>query len=346
MRLRANQLAANLKKPGLAPIYLISGDEPLQVMECADTLRQHIRQQGFEERIIFDVTSGFDWNSLHDETAAMSLFSSRRLLELRLGDAKPGKEGSPVLTAYASSPPTDNVLIITSGKIDKQSQKSKWFTALDKAGIIIQVWPIDIAELPDWIIKRVQDQGIKISMPAAVCIAELVEGNLLAAKQEIDKLCLLISKPEITADDIHIAVADSTRFDVFELIEAALGGNPGRIIRVLQGLRSEGIELFSIYGVLMWELRRLCSMAYAVKNGVPFEKIFTDYRIWDNGRKQAIKSCLRRHHIEDLHRLFRAALKIDRKIKSSDRIIVWDIMEAFLLALAGHPLLPYESEAA
>jgi len=346
MRLRANQLVANLKKSGLAPIYLISGDEPLQVMECADTLRQYARQQGFEERIVFDVTGGFDWNSLHDETVAMSLFSSRRLLELRLGDAKPGKDGSPVLTAYASSPPTDNVLIITTGKIDKQSQKSKWFTALDNAGIVIQVWPIDIAELPDWISRRVQEQGRKITMPAAACIAELVEGNLLAAKQEIDKLCLLITKHEITADDIHVAVADSTRFDVFELIEAALGGNPGRVIRILHGLHSEGIEPFSIYGVLMWELRRLCSMAYAVKNGAPLEKIFTEYRIWDNGRKQAIKNCLRRHRIEELHKLFRSAIKIDRKIKSSDRVIVWDVMEAFLLALAGHPLLPHESEAA
>lgn len=344
MRLRADQLAVNLKKSGLVPIYLISGDEPLQVMECADAIRQHARQQGFEERLVFDAASGFDWNTLLNEVSTLSLFSSKRLLELRMGGTKPGKEGGGVLMQYAENPPVDNVLIITAEKLDKQAQQTKWYTTLDKSGVTIQVWPIDAAQLPGWIQSRVAGQGKQINIAAATLIADRVEGNLLAAKQEIDKLCLLISKPEISTDDVVSAVSDSTRFDVFELIETALKGNAAKTIRMLNGLRSEGVEPGNIYGVLMWELRRLCSMSFQVKNGIPLEKIFTDYRIWDNGRKQAIKTTLRQHRTENLHKLLRFAVQIDRKIKSSDRVIVWDLLQAFLLSMAGHPVMKYEYE--
>src|SRR3972149_8494163 len=344
MRLRAEQLAANLKKSGLAPIYLISGDEPLQVMECADTIRHHARQQGFAERIVFDVAGGFDWSSLLSEVATISLFSSKRLLELRMGSAKPGKEGGSILTKYAVNTSIDNVLIITAERLDKQAQQTKWYGALDKAGITVQIRPVEAGQLPDWIKQRVAMQGKQIGIAAATLVADRIEGNLLAAKQEIDKLCLLINKSEITTDNVLAAVSDSTRFNVFELIETALTANTTRTIRMLNGLRCEGVEPGNIYGVLMWELRQLCSMAYLVKTGVPLEKAFTEYRIWDNGRKQAIKNCLHRHRIDDLHRLLRFAVQIDRKIKSSDRIIVWDILQALLLTMTGHPVMKYEYE--
>ena len=344
MRLRAEQLVTNLKKSGLAPVYLISGDEPLQVMECADMLRQYARQQGYEERIVFDVAGGFDWGSLLNEVATISLFSSKRLLELRMGSTKPGKEGASVLTQYATKPPVDNLLIITAERLDRQTQQSKWYSALDKAGATVQVWPVEAGQLPGWIKQRVSKQGKQISIAAATIIADCVEGNLLAAKQEIDKLCLLINKPEIRPDDVLAMVSDSARFDVFELIETALTANATRTIRMLNGLRNEGVEPGNIYGILMWELRRLCSMAYLVKTGTPLEKIFTDYRIWDNGHKQAIKNCLQRHRIAELHRLLRFAVQIDRKIKSSDRIIVWDILQAFLLTMTGHSIMKYEYE--
>jgi DNA polymerase-3 subunit delta len=344
MRLRAEQLAANLKKSGLAPIYLICGDEPLQVLECADAIRQHARQQGFEERMVLDATGGFDWNSLLNEISMLSLFSTKRLLELRMGSTKPGKEGGGALMQYAENPPADNVLIITSERLDKQAQQTKWYTALDKAGITIQIRPIDAAQLPAWIQSRVAGQGKQIGIAAATLVADRVEGNLLAAKQEIDKLCLLVTRPEITPDDVLAAVSDSTRFDVFELIETALSANTAKTIRMLDGLRSEGVEPGNIYGVLMWELRRLCSMAHQVKNGTPLERIFTDHRIWDNDRKQAIKITLRQHRTENLRRLLRFAVQIDRKIKSSDRMIVWDILQAFLLSMAGQPVMKYEYE--
>ena len=344
MRLRAEQLAANLKKSGLSPIYLISGDEPLQVMECADAIRHYAQQKNFEERIVFDVAGGFDWNSLLNEVATMSLFTSKRLLELRLGSAKPGKEGGSILVKYTENLPIDNVLIITAERLDKQAQQTKWFGALDKAGVTVQIWPVAAGQLPDWIKQRVAKQGKQIGMAAATLIADRVEGNLLAAKQEIDKLCLLTNKTEISPDDVLAAVSDSSRYNVFELIEAALTANAARTIRMLNGLRSEGVEPGNIYGVLMWEFRRLCSIAYRVKTGTPLEKVFTEYRVWDNGRKSAIKNCLHQHRIDDLHRLLRFAVQIDRKIKSSDRVIVWDILQAFLLTMTGHPVMKYEYE--
>lgn len=344
MRLRAEQLVTHLNKSALAPIYLISGDEPLQVMECADVIRQQARQQGYEERIVFDAAGSFDWNSLLNEVATISLFSSKRLLELRMGSSKPGKEGGSALAQYAANPPMDNVLIITAARLDKQTQQSKWYGALDKAGVTVQVWPVDAAQLPEWIKQRIGRHGKQITITAATLIADRVEGNLLAAKQEIDKLCLLVNKPEIGADDVLAAVADTTRFDVFELIETALTADTTRTIRMLNGLRSEGVEPGNIYGILMWELRRLCTMAYLVNSGTPLEKIFADYRIWDNGRKLAIKNCLKRHPNAELHRLLRFAVQIDRKIKSSERIIVWDILQAFLLAMTGHPVMKYEYE--
>jgi DNA polymerase-3 subunit delta len=344
MRLRAEHLAANLEKSGLAPIYLISGDEPLQVMECADAIRNHAQQQGFEERIVFDVTGNFDWNSLLNEVATISLFSSKRLLELRLGSTKPGKEGGSIMVKYAENLPVDNVLIITAGRLDKQAQNTKWFRTLDNAGITVQIWPVTTGQLPGWIKQRVARQGKQINMDAATLIADRVEGNLLAAKQEIDKLCLLINKSEITPDDVLKAVSDSTRFNVFELIESALTANTTRTVRMLNGLRSEGVEPGNIYGILMWELRRLCSMAYRIKTGAPLEKLFTEYRVWDNERQRAMKNCLHRHRIDDMHRLLRFAVQIDRKIKSSDRIFVWDILQAFLLSMAGYPVISHEYE--
>lgn len=343
MRLRAEQLSSNLTRSGLVPIYLISGDEPLQVMECADEIRRFARKQNFEERIVLDVINGFDWNSLIEVSANFSLFSSRRLLELRLGDKKPGKEGGDVLIKYAEQPPSDNVLIITADRLDRKTQDTKWYKTLDNAGVTIEIWPIESSRLPDWIQRRVQKQGKQISDPAARLIADRVEGNLLAASQEIDKLCLLTEKNEIDVDEVLSAVTDSTRFDVFILIESALTGDAKQTVRMLRGLQNEGTEPMAIYGALMWEFRRLCSLAYAAKTGVSLDELFRKSNIKGARRQHAVKTTLRQHTADDLHALLRTAVHIDRKIKSSDRVIVWDLFQAFLLALAGNPIINLNS---
>lgn len=339
MRLRAEQLSSRLNNKGLEPVYLISGDEPLQVLECADSIRRFALDNRFEERVVYNTGKDFDWNTLLADAANMSLFSSKRLIELRMSDGKPGRDGAAVLTRYAVEPPADNVLVITSARLDKQVQKSKWYTALDKAGVTISVWPIDTERLPEWIRQRIQQRGKSISLPAAGLIAQQVEGNLLAARQEIDKLCLLTAGDSIDLDDVANVIADSTRFNVFELVESAMSADITRIIRMLNSLRSEGVDAAGIYGPLMWELRRLCTIAYQADNGIPLETLFQQQRVWDKRRKNAIKNTLKRHRLTSLHRLLQAAVLIDRQIKSQDREMVWDSLQSLLFAMAGKPLL-------
>jgi DNA polymerase III subunit delta len=340
MRLRAEQLTASLKRSDLVPIYLISGDEPLQVMECADILRNHAKQEDYQERVVFDATTGFDWETLLNEIATASLFSSKRIIELRLGNSKPGKEGGSVLINYAENPPPDDLLIITSSRLDKQTQKTRWFTALDAAGMYIPVWPVEPAQLPAWITARVQSKGKTIDTAATMLIAEQVEGNLLAAKQEIDKLCLLVDRDEISMDDVISAVADSSRYDVFELTRSALTGDSIRAVRMLGGLRSVGMEPGNIYAPMMWDLRRICLIAYAVNQGDSLDRSFTEQRVWDQKLKQAIKTALQRHTLHYLQGLLRQAGYIDRMVKSSDRELAWNTLEILLLLLSGKPATP------
>ena len=338
MRLRAEQLKANLQSSGLAPIYHISGDEPLQLMETVDKIRRYAREQDFSERIVLDASVGFEWSTFLQEGANLSLFSSKRLIELRLGNTKPGNEGSKALIEYAETVPTDDFLIITSSKVDKKTQQTRWFKALDKVGITIQIWPVELSQLPGWICQRIKKYNKQISLPAATLIAERVEGNLLAASQEIDKLCLLIEDNEIDINDVLAAVSDSTRYDVFTLIESALAGNSKRTVYMLNGLRSEGVDPAAVYGALLWEYRRLCSMAYLLDTSTSLDNLFSKFRIWDNNRKQAVKNVLQRHKAKDINKLLRKAVYIDRQIKGADRPMVWDALQQFLLILAGTPL--------
>ncbi len=334
MQLRAEQLSSSLERQGLSPVYIISGDEPLQLMECADLVRQHARKDQFEERVVLEVESGFDWNSLFAESANVSLFSSRKLIELRLNN-KPGKEGGAVLAEYATQPEIENVLLVLCGKVDKQTQKSKWYSALEKAGVAIQVWPIDARQLPGWIKQRFKQAGKTIDHIAVEQIAERVEGNLLAARQEIDKLCLLIDHENISMDDVNRAVSDSARYDVFELLTCALNADTERTVRILNGLRSELSDPAAIYGALAWDYRRLCVIAHDVNSGKPFEKACIEQRVWNDLRKSAIKRALPRLPETKLHQLLRYLIIIDRKIKSTDRDIVWIMLQSFLLSLTG-----------
>jgi len=336
MQLRTEQLPDEIERKGLSSVYLISGDEPLQLNEATDLIRLKAREQGVEERIVLDVATGFDWNRLIEESASMSLFASTRLIELRMGSSKPGRDGGKVLTKYAEQLASNNILLITSDRLDKRTQQSKWYKSLNKVGVTIQIWPIDVTRLPGWIRQRVQKYNKHITDDAAQLIADRVEGNLLAASQEIDKLCLLIDNNEITADDVISAVTDSARYDVFELIECAYANETKRLMRMLNGLKSEGMEPMAIYGALMWDYRRLCSMAYHFNNGLTLDKLFAEYRVWDSKRKQAIKSILNRHDIKKLHALLRQANSLDRKIKSAEKHTAWDAMLTLLLAFSGH----------
>ncbi|RKZ48096.1 MAG: DNA polymerase III subunit delta [Gammaproteobacteria bacterium] len=340
MQVKVEQLPAEINRKGLSPVYLLSGDEPLQLNEASDFIRCKARESGVEERVVLDVAKDFDWNRLIEENANMSLFASTRLIELRMGTSKPGLAGGKVLTEYAEQLAGDNVLLITCNKLEKRVQNSKWYKSLNKVGVTTQVWPIDAEKLPNWISQRIKKHNKTITADAAQLIADRVEGNMLAASQEIDKLCLLVNNDEISFDDVVSAVTDSTRFDVFGLVECAYANETKRLLRMLDGLKSEGLDPMAIYGPLMWDYRRLCTMGYHFSNGVTLDKLFADYRIWDSKRKQAIKSILQRHDINKLYKLLKQANALDRTIKSAERHTAWDALLGLLLAFSGHNINP------
>lgn len=334
MRLRPEQLEMHLQSSTLAPIYFVSGDEPLQKLECIDQIRTTGRAQGYDERLVFNVEKTFDWDSINQATGNLSLFSNRRIIELRMVSPKPGKEGGRILLEYAEQLNEDNLLIISSEKMDKSVQNTKWFKAIEKVSAVVQVWPINPAQLPGWIQSRVQAKQKRLSLDAARLIAQRVEGNLLAAKQEIEKLVLLVDKDDIDIDDVINAVADSSRFDVFDMIESAFLGNSDRTLMMLNGLKNDGTEPMALFGALMWEFRRVCTIAHQHESGTNLESLFSSYRIWDQ-KKRPMNAVLKRHSSKSLDKLLSYCATIDKTLKSSQRLQAWDQLNTLLLAIAG-----------
>lgn len=337
MRLKAEQLAAHLDQPELKPVYYVSGDEPLQLQEAGDQIRARARALGYEERNVLDVDTGFDWNRLHEAGANLSLFSSKRIIELRLGSQKPGREGAAALAGYADGCSPDNLLLLTSDRIDRKTQQAKWFKALDRCGCWLQVWPVEPAALPAWIMARCRRQDKRITREGAALIAQRVEGNLLAARQEIDKLALLVERPDIDSDDVLGMVVDSARYDVFDLIENVFLGNPERVSRMLRGLMNEGVEPLNVYGALMWGMRRAGAIAYEIARGKPREQVLDAYRILGRNRK-GLTMLLKRFSPGRLSALLVEALEIDKALKGAEMNDGWQLLEKFMFTLAGHRL--------
>ncbi len=338
MKLPPLQLTTHLKQQGLAPLYLLTGDEPLQMMECADALRIFARHQGFTERIVLTVDSSFDWKSFDQQTKSLSLFASKRLLEIRLGNKSPGNEGTKALIAYSSYPPTDTLLLITADKLDASKQKTKWFKALDQCGVIISIWPLKVSDLPNWIAQRMNQQGLQASPEVITMIAERSEGHLLACNQEIEKLRLLYGKGQINTTQVLEAVADSARFEVFDWVDTVLAGDVRHSVRQLQGLRREGIEPVLVAWALNREIRNLCRITDALEKGQPIEQLFRTYRVWAT-RKKAVSSAIKRYLKPHMWQLFlREMVSIDKIIKGVERGNPWDELQQLSLRIAGLPL--------
>ena len=337
MRLKTEQLTAHLNKPELLPLYYVSGDEPLQLQEASDLIRKRARDLGYEERIVLDVDSGFDWGRLHEAGASLSLFSSKRIIELRLGSQKPGREGGAALTGYAHACPPDNLLLLTSDRIDRKTQQAKWFRAVEKSGCCIQVWPVVPAQLPGWIMARCRQRNKRIDREAAVLIAQKVEGNLLAARQEIEKLALLVDRADVDSSDVLNMVVDSARYEVFDLIENVFLGNPERILRMLRGLKNEGTEPLHVYGALMWSFRRASSISHEIARGKPGQQVFREHRVLEQHSK-GIGTLIRRFSPGRLSALLVQALEVDKALKGAVKKDSWQMLEKFMFALAGYRL--------
>jgi DNA polymerase-3 subunit delta len=332
-QLRPEQLGAHLARE-LAPVYLLHGDEPLQMAECADAIRVKAREAGCGERQVFNVDVSFDWDELTAASGNLSLFSERRLMEVRLPTGKPGEMGARALKAYAADPPADVVLLVLSGKLESQARRSQWVKALENAGVGVTVWPVAPAQLPGWIGRRMQARGLEPTRDALQLLADRVEGNLLACHQEIEKLYLLYGPGEVDAERVAEAVTDSARFDVFNLLDAALLGQPARVYRMLAGLRAEAVEPPQILWALARELRELVGMAGALRGGENPGAVLARHRVWEK-RKAAVGAALKRHSARKFERLLCRVAHLDRVAKGRAPGSAWDELIQLLLDLAG-----------
>ncbi|HMW30706.1 MAG TPA: DNA polymerase III subunit delta [Plasticicumulans sp.] len=333
MRQRPEQLAATLAR-GLKPVYLIHGEEPLQALEAADAVRAAARAQGFSEREVLNADAGFDWNSLAAAAGTQSLFGERRLVELRIPSGKPGDAGARALRAWCSRPPEDTVLMVASGRLDAQQMKSAWFTALDEAGVSVQTFALETRAFPEWLTRRALARGLKLAPEAVALLATQTEGNLLAAAQELDKLWMLHGDALLDAEALLAAVADSARFGIYDLADAALDGDPARCARILGSLRAEGEEAVLTLWALAREIRTLLQAAQECARGSAPEAALTRLKVWDK-RKPLMRRALARLDAARLQRLLADCARVDRTVKGQEAGEPWDALLALALGLAG-----------
>lgn len=319
---------------GLVGVYLVHGDEPLQLMETCDVIRLTAREQGYAEREVYDIDKGFDWAVLFASTHTMSLFSQKRVIELRIGTGKLGDLGSKSLVELINDPPVDTVFLMVAGKLDKPTQRTKWYTAIDKAGVIVQVWPIEAGYLSAWIKARMEARALKPSREAIQMMAECGEGNLLAIAQEIEKLSLLKPAATIVGDDVRELVSDNARFDIYGLVDACLMANSRRVVRMLDGLKAEGVETTILLWALTREIRSMVVMARQLERGGAVEQVMSTARVWPK-RKSMVGDSLRRHRAVVWEHLLSEASQIDRTIKGMASGKVWDQLLQLCLKIAG-----------
>lgn len=336
MKLRFEQLETHLARV-LAPVYMVYGDEPLLVQEAADIIRKAARMKGYQERECWMVEPGFSWDQFLESSNSFSLFAKQRLIELRLGDTKPGETGSRVFQAYAARPPEHTLLLVVCGKLDVAAQNSHWFKGLDKIGFTVPVWPVGVPELPAWIKQRMTGLGLQPTSKAVTLLAERVEGNLLAASQEIDKLLVLFGEGPITEEQTLAVVADTARYSVYDLVDAALSEQKARVVKILNGLRTEGVSTVLVVWALHREIRLLAKLAYALEQGEPMGTALTRHGVWQK-RKPLLQQALQRLSSAEWRRLLDHCHRADCVIKGAEKGNSWDELLLLALALAGQPL--------
>lgn len=322
----------------LPPVVIVAGEEPLQHMEACDAVRAAAREHGIDEREILHVEANFAWGRLRESAASLSLFASRKLIELRLGNHNLGQEGAKALKEYAETPGArDNMLLISMGKLDFRQQKSAWFQALDKLGLFVPVWPVDISRLGFWLRDRAARYNLSLDLDAARLLGERTEGNLLAADQELQKLALLVPPgSHIGPTQIGGGVEDSARYDVFTLADACLKGERSRASRIIHGLHGEGVEPPIVLWALTRELRTLLSLHQHLEQGQSFEHACKAQKppIFDK-RRPAYQQAIARLPVKRLHKLLLFSQRLDLAVKGSAALPPWEALHDLALTLAG-----------
>lgn len=313
MRLTQVQLEPHLKQ-GLQPTYVLVGDEPLAQRECLDAIRVAATNQGFDERTSLIVERSFNWQQIQNFGQSISLFSSRRLLELNIPNGKPGVEGAKALQALAVKALPDTTVIIILPTLERDAKNSAWFSALESHAQVITLNEVEAANLPKWIANRLAQQGQHTSIQTLEFLAHQVEGNLLAANQEVQKLSLLYPQGELSDESVREAVLNVSRYDAFQLGEAVLAGDAERTVRILQGLQDEGETAVAVMNPLMWVLRPLVRIKQAEMRGANLTTAMTNARIY--GDKQTlVKRALSRLSLRQLDAALQKLADIDKMAK-------------------------------
>ena len=338
MEISSGQLNAQLRPPNRA-LYWVSGDDPLLMLEAGDAIRSFLRKQGFEQRDLFHVDKNFDWNNFFQLTSSLSLFAEKRVIELRFASAKPDEEGKKALQHFIDNPSTDFAVMIIGPKLDKATTSTKWFANLMANALLVKVWPLKREELPNWLNTRLKAAGISASRDAVAMLADRVEGNLLAAVQDIERIKLAYADnngtaKQLEASDIVDFVNDNSRLTSFDLIDATLLGETSRAQKILQGLRAEGVHPLPILATFTRELDSLLPMLAQKEQGQTSEVIMRNARVWSN-RKTAVKSSLARLSKSEAWQLLHHARLIDGAIKGINLANPWDELSLLSLRLSG-----------
>ncbi|MGM0633359.1 MAG: DNA polymerase III subunit delta [Pseudomonadota bacterium] len=344
MNLRPEHLPRHLREGRLAPLYWVAGDETLLCQEAMDGIRQAAREQQFEEREVYFPDRDPDWQRIIDSGNSLSLFSSRKLIELRLPSFRLEDKGRQRLAEYLQSPNPDTLLLISTPKPEASALKTRWFKAIEQAGVFVQVWPVDLRQLPGWIEQRLQQRGMSATPDAIRLLCDRVEGNLLAAHREIEKLALLTAGQErempLDARFIANTVADNARYNVFQMVDHALMGDARKALRSLNSLRGEGSEPLMLLGLITRELRSLLQLRRHVESGLTEEQAMQKERVWKS-RQRAVRQALSHLDSGRIEELLLLAREVDLAVKGMALEPGNLLLDRLVLALAGQiPIRP------
>ncbi|MBR9829207.1 MAG: DNA polymerase III subunit delta [Oceanospirillales bacterium] len=341
MKTKPDQLSAQLQRiKAPLPVYMVTGDEPLQHAESCDRIRRSLREADFTEREVMHVDAGFAWEKVLESANALSLFAERKIIELRLGSQKLDKKASGLLQRYLDNPAPDNVLLIMADRLDAGAKKSAWFKQVEKMGLVVEIWPIEADQLPGWLSQRARTLGLQLSQDAIQLLGSRIEGNLLAAQQELDKLSLLYPQQSIDIEQVIEAVADSSRYDVFALSDALLQHDPARCQKILLVLRQEGVEATLVLWSVSREIRTLLNVQRGLANGTAYDTLCQREKIWGK-RKALVRKASQKLPARQLQSLLVLCHDIDQAIKGQLKADPWLLLSTLTLELSGcHLHLP------
>ncbi|MFZ5724639.1 MAG: DNA polymerase III subunit delta [Pseudomonadota bacterium] len=337
MQLRPDRLQAQLADR-LLPAWLVCGAEPLIVLECADAIRSAARAAGCSERDVMNVEGAFDWNRLRESAGSMSLFGDRRLLELRL-DRVPSPDGQKAIAEWCERAGDDTVLLVIAGALEKKQLAAEWVSAIEGIGAVVQAWPVSRAELPAWIRRRLAARNVEADTAALELLADRLEGNLLAAQQEIDRIALLFGAGRIGSEQLAAVIADHARYDLEGALDAALAGDGVRALRMLEGLREEGESTVPLLWLVQRDVRGLLLAAELMTQGRGEQAALEGAGIWRN-RQAALAPALRRLRLPALRALLADCAKAEKTNKGQAPGSPWDAMATLLLRIAGRKAPP------